>query len=869
MRLTRRDAIKIGVAAGVGGYAVYRLGGFEHLLRPSEPGGYVSPPGAEARVASVCLQCPAGCGILVRVVDGRAVKIEGNPKHPINLGRLCPKGQAGLQFLYDPDRIKQPYVRQELWDAYQAGTLGTYLAAGTRDRTPEDFIPVPGASSEERWDNALDVAAAVLTSIRESPTAGEGPQQVLFMSGRNRGQMGGFIDRFCAAYGTPNHIGHSSICADGSPQAHWAVQGWKAYSGYDWDNTNYLLCFGGAFLEAWRPTTRLLRAHGTMRQGRAVRGKFVQVDVRFSVSAAKADEWVPIKPGTDGALALGIAHVIIRDRLYDAQYVADHTLGFDAWTDAAGEVHEGWKDVVLQDYPPTLVSQITGVPAETIERLAREFATTKPAIAAGERGASMQTNGVYSRMAVHALNALVGSLGRVGGPIRQKDPPFTALPGVTKDAIATAGGAQPAFDFRGTKYYPLAAKVYQGVPDFILGVPDPGGRTLTPPYAAKAILCYYTNPRFSTPDSERWEEALRHVPFVLTFSPFMDETTARADLVLPDRTYLERWHDDVIYPSLGYPATGLRQPVVQPLYDTKNAADSMIEIAKRIGGTVAESFPWADFVEYMKARYQGVWTAGGGSVGDTPVADLPTFDDFWSAFAREGVWSAPPYAFDDWPFTFATPSGQFEFYSQLLHEKLEHLAEEEAKKIQDPPTPEQVEAALEEILEGLRIGVRGDRVFMPHFEAPRYVGEETVFPLHIVTYKLMVHAEGRGANVPALRETMAPYFRSVTNWDTWAEIHPETAGANGIADGSYMWVESPVRDAQGSLRRIRVRARHYEGCRPDTVSIPFELGHTAYGRLARGAGQNPNVILANQYDLLGGLAAFSPTRVRVYPAGGG
>jgi len=247
-------------------------------------------------------------------------------------------------------------VLEELWRAYQDGALTAYLAAETRDRTPEDFIPVPGTTPEEQWDAALGLAAAVLREIRESPNPGEGPHQVLFLSGRNRGQMGSFIDRFCAAYGTPNHIGHSSICADGSPMAHWTTQGWKAYSGYDWDNANYLLCFGGAFLEAWRPTTRLLRAYGTMRRGRPVRAKIVQVDVRFSVTASKADEWVPIKPGTDGALALGIANVIIRENLYDAQYVQDHTFGLESWTDAGGTPHDGWKDIVLQDYPPELVS---------------------------------------------------------------------------------------------------------------------------------------------------------------------------------------------------------------------------------------------------------------------------------------------------------------------------------------------------------------------------------------------------------------------------------------------------------------------------------------------------------------------------------
>ena len=868
MDLNRRDALKLGVAAGVGGYMAFRFGGFNSLLVAPGEVGYSMEGSAESRVASVCLQCPAGCGILVRVVDGRAVKIEGNPKHPINLGRLCPKGQIGLQILYDPDRIKQPYVRQELWDAHQAGTLSAYLAAPTRDRTPEDFIPVPGATPEEQWDAALGVAAAVLRTIRESTAPGEGPHQVLIMSGRNRGQMGGFIDRFCAAYGTPNHIGHSSICADGSPQAHWATQGWKDYSGYDWDNTNYLLCFGGGFIEAWRPTTRLLRAHGTMRRGRPIRGKIVQVDVRFSISAAKADEWIPIKPGTDGALALGIAHVLVRDNLFDAQYVADHTFGFEDWTDADGVDHVGWRNVVLQDYSPQAVSDITGVPVDVIERVAREFATTRPAIAAGERGASMQTNGVYNRMAIHALNALVGSLGRLGGPIRQRGPSLASVPGATKDAIAAAGTAQPAFDFRGTKYYPLAAKVYQGVPDFVLGTPDPGGRILQPPYSAKALLCYYTNPRFSTPDNGRWAEAFRRIPFVMTFSPFMDETTAQADLILPDSMYLERWQDDVIYPSLGYPVAGIRQPVVTPLFNTRNTGDVLIGLAQRLGGDVALSFPWAEFKEYVQARYRGVYNGGSGRVGDVAVSSLADFDAFWTAFAREGVWSNPTYTFDDWAYTFTAPSGRFEFYSQLVHDKLEHLAELEAEKEQDPPPPALVEAKLEEILEDLRIDARGDRVFMPHYEPPRYVGDAT-YPLHLVTYKLMVHAEGRGANLPLLRETIVPHLPGATNWETWAEIHPQTARGSGIRDGTLMWIESPVRDGQGSPRRIQVRARLTEGVRPDTVCIPFELGHTAYGRWAKGGRQNPNEILANQYDLLGGLAAFSMTRVRVAAAGGG
>ena len=856
MKVTRREAIKVGAAGAVAAGIAYRVAGLPGLTQILEPGPTPPVRPSAAYVPSVCLQCPAGCGILVRVVDGRAVKIEGNPLHPINEGRLCPKGQIGLQILYDPDRIREPFVRPDLLAAYESGTLASYLATTTHVRTPGDFVPVPGASAGDRWTTAIDIAAAVLRTIRTSP----GPQAVAFFSGRNRGQMGDVIGRFCTAYGTPNNIGHSSICADGSQQAHWATQGWKAYAGYDLDRTNYFLSFGGGFLEAWRPTTRLLRAYGTMHRGRPIRGKIVQVDVRFSVTAGKADEWIAIRPTTDGALAMGLAHVILRDGLYDAAFVADHTFGFDAWTDPVTSAsHEGWRDFVLREYSPEIVAAITGVPADTIERIAREFATTKPAIAAGERGSSMQTNGVYNRMAIHALNALVGSVDREGGVLFQRNPPYTGWPANALDAVATAGLAQPRVDFAGTEHFPLAGKVYQGVPDFLLGRADVDGERFEAPYPLKAILTYYTNPLFSTPDATRWEEAIATVPFVLTFSPFLDETTSMADLVLPDRTYLERYHDDTIYPSLGYPVVGLRQPVVTPLHNTLDTGTALIRIAQAIGGTVADSFPWADFEALMKARHQGLFTAG-GFVGDVDVATIRDFDAFWAAMKAKGVWRKPPYTFEQWSASIPTPSGRFEFFSENLHDKLEHLAEDRA-------TAEgvTVEEAFEEILTELRIEARGDAVFFPHFEPPRFVGDAATYPLVLVTYKLMTHAEGRGANVRLLQDLTGPAHGNY--WETWIEIDPRDARTFGISDGEIVTIESSLTDGSGRPRSITARARVFPGV-PGVVAMPFELGHTAYGRWARDRGANPNRILANAYDRLGGNAAFSATRVRVFPAGG-
>lgn len=822
MKVARRTFLKAsGAGVGLTALSAGLPALLQHTAHPQSGGASQPAAGDERWVPSVCLQCPAGCGIRVRVVNGRAVKIEGNPLHPINMGRLCPKGQAGLQFLYDPDRIKGPMRR-----------------VGER-----------GSGQWERisWDDAIAEVVSRLRTLREDGKA----HQLLFMSGRNRGQSGALISRFLAAYGSPNDIGHSSICEDGSAMAHYATQGWKAYAGYDWDNTNYALIFGAGFIEAWRPTTRLLRAYGHIRRGRPVRGKIVVVDTRASVSAVKADEWVPLKPGTDGALALGIAHVILVDGLWDRAFVGDFTTAgrrFEAGKKIdPAEFKENmtlglaaWWNEVLAAFTPEHAAGLCGVPAETIVHIAREFATTRPALAAGARGSSMQTNGIYNRMAIHALNALVGSIDAPGGVVYQIDPPFTKYPDPVQDDIAKAGVAQPRIDYAGTRRYPLAGKVYQNVPEFATG---------DGPYKGEALFLYYTNPFFSTPDVGRVRKLLAEVPFIVNFSPFMSESAAYSDLILPDHTYLERWHDDVIYPSLGYPVLGLRQPVVEPLYDTRNTWDVLLDIAHGLGGTVAQSFPWKDAQDILKFRCKGIFETKHGSI----VAD--TFDEWWAKLVEVGVWANPPYAFGRYDKSLQTDSGKFEIRSGKLEHKLEDIAKKDAAKTGADPHTE-----LEKIVEDLALQARGEAVFLPHFEPPRYAGDETKFPLLLNTYKLMTHAEGRGANVPWLQEIHGVHLRhDGTRWDSWLEINPETAARLGIEDGDEVWVESPV-------GRIRTRAKLYPGAQPDVVNMPYEQGHLAYGRWAADRGANPNWILVNEMDRLGGLAAFFSTRVRVYRA---
>lgn len=774
----------------------------------------------EQIVPGVCLQCPGGCGILVKTVNGRAVKIEGNPAYPSNKGKTCPKGQIGLQILYDPDRIRGPLKRD--------GERGS------------------GRWKPVGWDEAIGEVAARLQKIRAAA-----PEGLVVMGGRYRGQMHDLFARFASAFGTPNHVGHSSICEDGSPMAHWATQGFGSYAGYDWDNCRYLITFGGSFLEAWRPTAANLARYGGMRRGKeGQRFKLVVVDPRFSVTAAQADEWLPVNPVTDGALALGMAHVIIRDRLYNRAFVEEHTFGFEDFTGADGRRHEGFKTLVMRDYDPARVAKITGVPAKSIERIAREFAENQPGIAAGARGASMQTNGIYNRMAIHSLNGLMGSIDTRGGVLVQSGPPFTPWPDVEKDELAKRGGEKPRLDYAHTDRYPLAGKIYQDMPDRIAE---------QKPYAAKALLLYYTNPMFTTPEKDRWRAAISKLDLIVSFSPFMDETSAQADYVLPDHTYLERWHDDTIYPSVGYPVWGMRIPAVTPVFDTRNAGDTLLAIAKRMGGSVGASFPWKDMPDVLRARARGVFEARNGNVqaGD--------FESWWKTFLQRGVWTNPPYEFasDDparWKRVLATPSGKFEFYSQGLEKTLTHLAEERAGHTMAPAVAASgadkaaaVQKNLDMMLSNLGIAARGDTVFMPHFEPPRFVGEEAQFPLHFISYKTVTHAEGRGANVPMAQE----HFNVQTgeSWTADCQMNPQTAKRLGLSEGDRIVIES----SKGTIEaRLRFMPHH-----PQVVVMPFELGHTEYGQMARGRGANPNSLIANENDRLGGLAAFSATRVRV------
>jgi anaerobic selenocysteine-containing dehydrogenase len=743
----------------------------------------------ERIVPTVCLLCPAGCGMLARVADGNLVKMEGSPMHPINLGALCPKGQAAPELLYNPDRLTGPMRR-----------IG--------ERGADEW-------EEISWDEASDIVAAKLGELRD---AGQ-PERAALLYGETRGQMRGFFDRFMNAIGSPNTISHDSLNIEAAKLGSYLTQGIYDLPAYDLENSNYLLSFGASFLEAGRNPQRMISGFSYIRRGRASRAKVVVIDPRQGITGAKADEWIPIKPGTDAALALAIAHVIIKTGQFDSDFVLNYGFGFKDFKED-GRDHKGFKNYVLENYDPRRVEQITGVPATTISRIAGEFAGNRPAVALvpGKGGLlNGSFNGVSTAMAIHCLNALVGSLEKPGGVLTQRYPQCDPWPELPADAIAEAGRTAERADGAGT-LFPVARHAYQAVADRVLAG-----------YPLEALFLYDTNPVYAAPGGDKFVQAFAKIPFIVSFATFMDESAQYADLVLPEPTFLERWQDDYME-GLGYPGVGLRQPVIEPLHDTMNTADFFLQVSQKMGGTVAEAFPWSSFEELLQDRLQNVGTD-------------------WQTLVDLGVWLTPGYRYarrggERWINEVVSPDrryaprdGRFDFYSRELFCLIGELSQE--------------------ALAGMGTAVSGDALYLPHHEEVTYAGDEAEFPFVLNVITLMsLGPYSYNANLPTLQEISGMTVRE--KWNSWVEMNPESAHELGLKDDDQVIIES-------SFGQIQTKLKLVAAVSPYVVNLPHNQGHTAVGRWAK-RGVSGLSILNPASEPFSGLAAFTNTRVKVYRA---
>ncbi|MFP3911748.1 MAG: molybdopterin-dependent oxidoreductase [Desulfobacteraceae bacterium] len=819
MELNRRNFIKFLVGGVVGIQATplpWKITDDVAIWTQNWPWVPVPAEGAFSEVESVCTLCPGGCGISVRKVDGRAIKIEGRADYPINPGGICPVGAGGLQLLYDETlRFTGPMKRMGM-------------------RGQGEFVPIS-------WDEAFKVLGDRLSGLRQKGS----PEQVAAIDGNQRQTtMSVLIERFMEAVGSPNYVRTQSI-EDTYRMGNFLMQGAESTMAYDLENADYVLSFGCGLLEGWGAPGRVMNAWGLWHEGHPEKrsATITQVESRASNTASKADYWIPPRPGTEGALALGLAHVIIQEGLCDDGFLKEHTFGFEDWNSFSGRVHTGFKTMVLKQYSPQTVAKITGVEQKSIVSLARHFAKAKAPVAIYGKGKDGQNGSLYEFMAVHSLNALVGGINRAGGVLVPEALPLRPLPPVNPDAIASKGLSRARLDKAGTPTYPFAHSLIHNFADAI-------NNASTSPI--DTLLVFSANPAFTVPDGGDFQEALKRIPFVVSFSPYRDETANMADLILPDSTYLEK-REDVVWPvGLQYPFYALSNPVLSPIYDTRNTGDVLMELANAMGETVGSAFPWEDYEEVVKTRAKGLFEAGGGRMTYDPA--LPVweqtrektakpgyndFDELWDNLLAGGFWYRPGNANRGWDDLFTTPTGRFEFFSKKIAERIESASNQ---------------SSTETVLKQMGITVGEDEACMPHYEAVVSETDRAQYPLQMMPYEMINLASGWVPSPPFLYKTI--FDHQLLKDESFAAINPVTAAEYRLRDGDRVAVQSPA-------GQVTVRINLFEGAMPGIVYLPLGFGHTGYDEFIKGKGINPNSIVSAGADPLSGEPVWWNTPVRL------
>ncbi len=414
----------------------------------------------------------------------------------------------------------------------------------------------------------------------------EDPGSLAFLARRRTGLRDDLVARFLEGFGAPPALSFELFSDDVLRRANLVSFGYEQLPTFDLAQSRYVISFGADFLGTWNSPVAQSVAYGQMRQGRpGERAKFVQVEARMSQTGANADEWLPARPGTEGVVALGLAHVILAAGLRPAGAAG-----------AAGSLIAGWS-AGLPDYTPALVEERTGVAAAKLTRLAGELAERRPAVAIIGGAPLAHTNGLFAAVAVNALNALLGSVGQPGG--------VSFMP-----QIAFAADTRRAR--RGERTLASVAA------DILASARSP----------VDVLFVDDANPVFTAPPAWRVREAILKVPFIASFGSFIDETTELADLILPDHSFLESWSDGRPESGAAEAVATLAPPAMRPLYQTRAMPDVLLEVGRRLARPLSPPLPWQTFDELLMTAFN--------ELPSPPPSGSP--EDAWSTAAQQGGW---------------------------------------------------------------------------------------------------------------------------------------------------------------------------------------------------------------------------------------
>ena len=527
-------------------------------------------PGVESWHPGVCGECAAACGVLARVMVAERViddggepvrqqvaavkKLEGNPEDPVSGGRLCARGHAGLQSLYNPDRAKGPMRR-----------------AGPRGEGR--FEPIT-------WESAMQQAADMLRAAID-----EDPQRIMFFARPRADLRSANIARFLRELGAPPAAATGMGCFEAEIEGARRAYGWQGIPSYDIGESTLVLSIGADFLGGWVSPVLYARQYGHMRRGRAgLRGRLIQAESRFSLTAWNADRWLPVSPGGELALALGIGRALL-----------DGGAGASALA-APRAVRSAFSTIDVDQ-----AAAVAGIGANEIREVASELAESPaPVVLAG--ASIVRENSAEAVTAACALNILLGRVGVQGGVM----PPSSPLAALDRARPSSARWPERSSEPR-------------------------------------LVMVDGANPAYSSPSSI---DALRQAESVISLSPFIDETTAFADLILPDHDALER--DAMAVPAVSpVPSVTLGAAFVAPLHDTRPADRVLAELAQM----VARPFEPLDSAGGLALLHEALDGRLGGK----------SAEDFAKTALQKGAWQGPEPA--------SVPAGASEIEGFSLREE--------------------------------------------------------------------------------------------------------------------------------------------------------------------------------------------------------
>ena len=824
IRLSRRAFLIASAAVCVP--AVFKLNPIAFALIEA---GIVPKPGSGEWVATTCAGCTSFCAKQIYIQDGRALDIRGNEYSKVHGKAGCVRQYLSLPELYDPDRVKVPLKR-------------TNPKKG-RSEDP-GFTPIS-------WDEAIGLLADRILSLRESGDI----HKYVTLRGRYSYLSDVLLKSTTAVCGSPNAISHSAICAEAEKFGSYFTEGDWGYRQFDIAKTRYALLFGVDPLSANRQVSFYTSAWGKMLD----HGSVAVVDPRFSATAAKSDEWIPIMPGQDAALALALAHTILVEGLWYRPFVGDFIDGVNQFTvgeivdeSSFTEIHTyglvKWWNLELRERTPEWAAEKCEVSPDQIRRVARKLGEAAPqAQVWRSRGVEMQTRGAYMAMAGHALNGLLGSVDNVGGVLSFNKVPLNKTPKSKdyEDEIAKAGLVHERIDRRGRLEFPALKKgksgggvVTNAVADSILE---------SDPYDVQMILGCFNNFAFSAPGAQRWEEALKKVPLVTHVTTNISEFTWFADIVLPaPHSMFERWGVNKVSGN-GYGQASIQQPMIEPLGD-------YVQDETGVGWLLAQALESRGFsapMRYLKESFTdpetgkqptnpdelGLYALKGMTQKLWDPAQHKSGDNFdgWDHFRQVGVWNSDPYPYRARWSKMKTTTKKFEFYSETLVKALGKHAEHHAS------TPDEVMKVCE-------YDARGELVYVPHYESPKRYGDKDEFPFLFIDHKSRLTREGRGSNSPWFQANKDIDPGEVKYKDV-AKLNPDDALKLGIGEGDRIKLTT-------TTGTITCDAALWEGVRPGTIAKAFGQGHWAYGRkssLVFGKtprGGNNNLLLPADFERL-------------------